>query len=487
MQVQEERAQSSPGFRRTLSALNLTTLGIGAIMGAGIFIVSGRAAAESAGPAIALSFGLSGAACAFAALCYAEMAAAVPQAGSAYLYTRETLGRFVAWIIGWDLILEYSLGAATVAVSWSAYFVSLLREVGVSMPAALASAPLAYDSQAHVWTRTGAILNVPAVIIIAGITWLLVIGIRESSNVNTVFVVMKLVIVMTFIVAGAAFFSRHNWITATNPEGKFIPPNLGAFGHFGWSGVLRGCGIVFFAFIGFDAVSAAAQEAHNPKRDVPIGILASLAVCTVLYALVAVVLTGIIPYDRLEVPDPLAVGVDSLGMNWLNPMMKVAAVAGLSSVVLVLLLAQPRILFAMARDGLLPRAVATLHPRFQTPYLTTIGTGIVLMLVAGFLPLDILGDLVSLGTLLAFAIVCAGVLVLRVTQPNLQRPFRVPFAFLIAPAGVVCSTLMMVALPPDTWRRLLIWIAGGILFYLAYGRTRGRRPFRLTDPGQSIV
>ncbi|HMG36347.1 MAG TPA: amino acid permease [Blastocatellia bacterium] len=470
-----ESGRANPALKRTLTAINLTTLGVGAIVGAGIFVVPGVAAANYAGPSVVFSYLISGVACAFAALCYAEMASTVPIAGSAYNYAYATMGRTIAWIIGWDLILEYSLGATIVAVGWSGYVVSFLREAGVNVSLKFASAPLEFDAVTHTWSRTGALINLPAMVIVVLVTILLVIGVQASANVNSAIVAIKLAIVVTFIIAGVGFVSTKNWITATNPAGNFIPPNLGEFGHFGWSGVVRASAFVFFAYIGFDAVATAAQEAKNPERDVPIGIISSLMICTILYTLVAFVLTGVVPYDRLDVSNPIAAGIDAIGMDWLSPMVKLGAIAALSSVILVLLLAQPRIFFSMASDGLLPPVVSRVHARFRTPYLPTIITGLLVTMAAGFLPVSVPGELVSIGTLLAFAIVCAGVLILRITQPGLHRPFRTPFVFVTAPAGVVTSILMMFGLPRDTWLRLIVWMAIGLIVYLMYGLREKRR------------
>lgn len=462
-------------LKRALGPMNLTALGIGAVIGAGIFVLTGQAAAKYAGPAIVFSFVLAGVACALAGLCYAEFSAMIPVSGSAYTYGYATLGEFVAWIIGWDLILEYLFAASTVAVGWSGYVVSFLRDLGIVIPAQFTSAPYNHVAPPDAgwsvwrlftegWVNTGAVLNVPAMIIVGFITILLVLGIKESATFNNIIVAIKLSVILAFIAVGIAYINRENWQ-------PFVPP-VNEAGDYGWFGVLRAAGVIFFAYIGFDAVSTAAQEARNAQRDMPIGILGSLAICTVLYIVVSLILTGIIRYTHLNVPDPIAVAIDSLGqgVKWLRPIIKVGAIAGLSSVILVMMLGQPRIFYTMSKDGLLPPVFSSVHPKFRTPWLATILTGSVAMLIAGLFPIGLLGELVSIGTLLAFAIVCAGVFVLRFTDPEIRRPFRTPLFWLVCPLGVFCCFSLMYGLPPDTWARLIVWMAVGFVIYFAYGR-----------------
>jgi basic amino acid/polyamine antiporter, APA family len=464
-----EGTHGEPTLKRTLGALNLTLLGIGAIIGAGIFTLTGTAAAQYAGPAIILSFILAGSGCLFAGLCYAEFASMIPIAGSAYTYGYATLGELVAWIIGWDLILEYLFAASAVAVGWSGYFTSFFRDqLGIELPAALVNAPFTVEGT-HTLVRSGAILNLPAMLIIACLTTLLVIGIQESTRFNNIIVFVKVAIV--FLVIGFGFM----YVTPSNWE-PFIPPNTGNFGQYGWSGVLRASGVIFFAYIGFDAVSTAAQEAKNPQRDLPIGILGSLTICTILYILMARVMTGVVSYTQLNVPDPVyqVIAQAGPGLEWLRPLVSIGAIAGLATVILVMLLGQPRIFYAMSKDGLLPPLFSKIHPRFRTPYVSTIITGSVAAVVAGLFPIGLLGELVSIGTLLAFVIVSAGVLVLRYRQPNLKRPFRTPLVPLVPILSILICGYMMYGLPPDTWLRLLIWLAIGLAIYFFYGRSNSK-------------
>jgi len=504
-------SKESGGLKRSLTALNLTALGIGAIIGAGIFVLSGQAAAQYAGPGIVLSFIISGIACGFAGLCYAEFASMIPIAGSAYTYSYATLGEFFAWIIGWDLILEYLFAASTVAVGWSGYVVSFFNDLNIHIPPqftdatgtllinvpsagwmnhsnavnALANTALNINSLPHVTC----VLNLPAMFIVAVLSTLLVIGIKESANFNNIMVITKVAVIILFIAIGVMFVKAVNW----HP---FIPANkveatpmaayggfwgwLKAYGHefgkFGISGILRGAGVKFFAYVGFDAVSTAAQEAKNPQKDMPVGILGSLGISTILYILVAIVLTGIVSYTTLNVADPVAVGVNAMGkgMFWLRPIVKIAAIAGLSSVILVMLLGQPRIFYTMSKDGLLPPVFSKVHPKFKTPYVSTIITGIIAMIIAGILPIRILGELVSIGTLLAFIIVCLSVIVLRKSRPELERPFRTPWVPAVPIMGAVICFIQMAALPLDTWIRLVVWMIIGFCIYFFYGMSHSK-------------
>src|SRR5881227_1584544 len=459
-QLQTE-ALTDDRLKRALGATNLTALGIGAIIGTGIFVLTGTVAAQNAGPAVILSFVLAGVASIFAALCYSEFASLVPMAGSAYTYGYATLGELFAWIIGWDLILEYALGAVTVSIGWSGYVVSFLRDIGIYIPAQLSAARGTLITLAD-GTQVTAIFNLPAVIIIGIVTLLLVIGIKESANTNNVIVIVKVVVVLLFIFGAAHAVNPANW----HP---FIPPNTGDRGAFGWTGVMAGAGIVFFAYIGFDAVSTAAQEAKNPQKDMPIGIIGSLLICTVLYILVSGIATGVMSYKELNVPDPIAVVADHAGLGWMSTLIKLGAIAGLSSVILVMLLGQSRVFYSMARDGLLPPFVNKVHPKFQTPYLTSIVTGVIVAFFAAILPIRDAASLVSIGTLLAFVIVSVGILVLRLREPNLPRVFKTPWVWFVAPAGAFSAAYLMKSLPWRTWERLIIWFVIGMVLYFGYG------------------
>jgi len=467
------RTDATHGLRRVLGPTNLIALGIGAIIGTGIFVLSGQTAATNAGPAIVLSMIIAGAVSALAGLCYAEFAAAVPVAGSAYTYASATLGELVAWVIGWDLILEYALGAATVAVGWSGNMVSLLGDLGIHIPAAISAAP-GTVVMVGPGSAVTSVFNLPAVLISFLVTVLLIRGVRESATVNTVIVFVKVAIILVIIAAGAAFIHRENYT-------PFIPPNTGTFGEFGWSGVVRGAAVIFFAYIGFDAVSTAAQEARNPQRDMPRGILGSLAICTVLYIVVSAIMVGLVPYPKLSGPAPMAVAVDAAreaatGTAWAGIMqavsflVKIGIIAGLSSTMVVNMMAQPRILMSMSHDGLLPAWAGRIHPKFRTPHVTTILTGVLVALASGFTPIAVLGSLVSIGTLFAFVIVSIGIIVLRRTHPNLPRAFRTPWVPWVPLASAGVSFFLMLSLPGATWLRLAIWMAIGLVIYGLYGR-----------------
>ncbi len=477
--IKTEQIGSGEGtLKRVLGPWQLVMLGVGAIIGTGIFVLTGQAAAANAGPAIVLSMVLAGLTSVLAALCYSEFAASVPVAGSAYTYAYATLGEFIAWVIGWDLILEYALGAATVAVGWSGNLVTLLHQLGLSFPAIVSAAPGTVVQLANGATAT-AVFNLPAVLITIAVTLLLIIGVSESATVNAVIVVIKVGIVLVVIGAGAMFIQPANW----HP---FIPQNTGTFGEYGWSGVLRGAGVIFFAYIGFDAVSTSAQEARDPQRDMPRGILGSLAICTVLFVLVSAVMVGVVPYkEMLNQPAPLVVAIEAAAgraagtawaplMNALTLLLTVGALAALSSVMVVMMLAQPRIFLAMARDGLLPAWAAVVHPRFKTPHVSTIVTGVAVALAAGLTPIATLGSLVSIGTLMAFVIVSLGVIVLRRTRPDLPRPFKMPMVPLLPLLSAFVALVLMLGLPRATWERLIIWMAIGIVVYFTYGYRRSR-------------
>ena len=503
MLMAEASETGEHSLKRALGPINLITLGIGAIVGAGIFVLTGSAAAQYAGPAIVMSFILAGAGCVFAGLCYSEFASLIPIAGSAYTYGYATLGEIFAWIIGWDLILEYAFGAATVASGWAGYFDSFLQDFGIHIPPQLAATPYTYDGthwirnvlvfyqgrwellttmapmlkqkgiDASTLPHVNGIFNLVALLAILVITTILVIGIKESADFNSAIVITKVTIVLIFIGIAGVFVLHHPAIAAHNWH-PFIPPNEGSYGKYGWSGIARAAGVIFFAYIGFDAVSTAAQEAKNPQRDMPIGILGSLIICTVLYILVSGLLTGMVPYSALNVADPVAVGIDATGIRWGSFLVKLGAIAGLGSVMLVMLLGQSRVFYSMAHDGLLPEWAGAIHPRFRTPWISTIIVGLFVAVFASLIPIGILGELVSIGTLLAFIIVCAGVWVLRVRRPNLPRPFKTPLVPLVPILGIVISFYLMYSLPIDTWIRLAVWMVIGMVIYFSYGRYHSR-------------
>ncbi|RXF73348.1 amino acid permease [Hansschlegelia zhihuaiae] len=451
-------------LNKSLGWFSITAIGVGGIIGAGIFVLTGTAAAQYAGPGIMLSFVIAGLACVFVGLCYSELAAMIPVAGSSYTYTYATLGEFAAWVIGWDLVLEYAMGAATASVGWSGYAVSLLADVGIHLPPALTAATGTVVKLAD-GTETHAIFNVPAAFIVLALTFMLVRGTRESARVNNVMVMIKLAVVLSFILIGM-------WYVDTSKWAPLVPENTGAFGEYGWSGVLRGAAVVFFAYIGFDAVSTAAQEAKLPQRDMPIGILGSLLLCTALYVAVAAVLTGLVPYKDLNVADPIAKGVDAIGMGWFSAVIKIGALTGITTVILVLLYGQSRIFFTISKDGLLPQLFSRVHPRFGTPYLSQMLIGFCVALLAGAVPIGLLGEMVSIGTLFAFVLVCAAVLYLRKSDADVHRPFRVPGVPVIPILGILMCLTLMAGLPFDTWARLVVWMAVGVVIYFFYGRKR---------------
>lgn len=465
--LMEESGETGNSLKRTLGRVNLITLGIGAIIGAGVFVLTGRVAAEYAGPALALSFVMAGVACAFAGLCYAEFASMIPIAGSAYTYAYATMGRIVAWIIGWALTLEYLLASSTVAAGWSGYFNKFLHQMGFDLPASLTLAPFNTGFE-----LTGSICNLPAIGIILLIIIPLYRGIQESATINNAVVILKLTIVFLFILLGWQYIHPENWV-------PFIPEKQmdesGVF-HFGWPGVFRGASIIFFAYLGFDAVSTAAQEAKNPQRDMPWGILGSLLLCTLIYIVVSLVMTGMVPYKELNSPAPISVAIEKAGegLRWFNPFITIGAIAGLSSVILVMLMGQTRIFLSMANDGLFFKVFGKIHPKYKTPYLSTIITGIIAMFLSGLLPIEILGDLVSFGTLFAFILVCVGVMVLRYKRPDLKRPFKVPFFPVTPILGVISCFAVMASLGKEIRMLAAVWIFLGILVYIFYGRKHAK-------------
>jgi APA family basic amino acid/polyamine antiporter len=470
--------QGESRLRRVLGPVQLTALGVGAVIGAGIFVSTGAIARDVAGPALMLSYGVSGLACVFAALCYAELAAMVPVAGSAYTYAYATLGELFAWIIGWDLVLEYAVGSATVAAGWSGYFQSALASFGITLPLAVNGPPITYDPALGRMVATGSVINLPALAIVAVATWVLITGIRESVRLNGLMVAIKVAAVLFVIAVGAFYIDRANW----HPFAPYGYAGVSFFGHtlLGQTdaggrplGMLAGAALAFFDFIGFDSVSTHAEEAKNPQRDVPIGIIASLIICTVLYFGVVAVLTGMVPYHELDINAPVAAAFQHAGLGWAQLLLAVAGAAGITSVLLVTMLSQPRVLLAMARDGLLPtRFFGDVHPRFRTPWKSTLATGLFVGALASFLPIQALLSLVSMGTLLAFVIVCAAVLVLRRTHPAADRPFRAPWVPVVPVLGIAVCLLLMFSLPEENWLRLVVWLAIGLAVYFGYGRRR---------------
>jgi APA family basic amino acid/polyamine antiporter len=459
-----------PALRRTLGPWGLTALGIGAVIGGGIFVITGQAAAEHAGPAVILAFVIAAICCSFTALCYAEFATLIPMSGSSYSYAYATLGELVAWFIGWNMVLEYGVSASAVAVSWTGYFVSLLDHIGIHLPPALTNAPLAFQDKHLV--VTGALFNLPAVAIVLALTWLCYVGIRESSGANVAMVLLKVGLIVVVIVAGWNYVNPALW----HP---FIPANEGPE-KYGWSGIMRASTLVFFAYIGFEATSTAAQEAKNPQRDLPIATLASLAICTVLYVGMAAVITGLLPFNLLGTAEPVVTAVKAHAeLEWLRWLVEIGALIGLSSVVLVMVIAQPRIFMIMGRDGLLPPVFARIHPRYRTPHINTVITGLGIAALAAVFPLDVLGDLVSMGTLIAFVAVCAGVLILRRTEPDLPRTFRVPWAPLTCSLGVLSCLALLYWENWYQWLMLGIWTLIGLAIYFGYGR----RHSQLRDSG----
>lgn len=460
------------GFKRRLGLLDLTVMGVGGTIGAGIFVLTGVAAATYAGPAVTIAYLVAAVVCACAGLCYAELASMTPKAGSAYLYARASLGEVVAWIVGWNLILEYMFSASTVAVGWSGYFNSMLTLVGVHVPEVLNGAPITCVSGGC--ELNGNWVNAPATLIVLAVMWLLLVGTRMSANAVGVVTLVKVAVIALVVGFGAPH------IDATNFE-PYIPPNTGEYGEFGWSGVMRAAGLLFFAYVGFDQVSSCAQEAKHPQRDIPLALLFSLIACTALYVAMAVVMTGLAPYTELNVSNPTFVAIDAVGqaLAWLKPFVAVGVVVGLFAAVLMSCYGQTRIFYAMARDGLFPKFFAKVDRRSGVPVDATLFTGLMAALIAGFTPLQVLGELISIGTLLAFAIVCVGVLALRISKPGAARRFRAPLVFVVAPAGVLSCLYLMFSLPGDTWLRFWIWLAlGAIGYFIVLLHRRSKRPQR---------
>jgi len=458
-----KEASSKKGLERTLTGWNLTLLGIGAIIGAGIFVLTGQGAAVYAGPGVVLSFVFAALICVFAAFCYAEFASLIPISGGPYSYAYATLGEFAAWTIGWILTLEYLFLAATVAVGWTGYFSSLLGDFGLHLPAAFAQSPFAYDA-AEGWTKTGAVINLPAVCVMGFIGGMIAVGIKAAARLNSIMVAIKMTLILLFLVCGVFYIQSSNWV-------PFIPKNTGVFGEYGFSGILRGAGVVFFAYIGFDALSTLAQESRDPQKDMPFGMIGSLSVSAIAYVLVALVLTGVVSYKLLNTPAPFSVAVNAIGPKfiWLRYVVNFGILAAIPSVILVMLLGQTRIIYTIAQDGLLPKAFGTVHKKLHTPFFTTVCVTLFGMALCGFFPVGILGQLVSMGTLLAFLIVCFGVLILRYKQPTIHRPFKVPLFPWIPIAGVLACLTQMLFLPRVIWVQLVTWMFIGYIVYFTYG------------------
>ncbi|MBV9398394.1 MAG: amino acid permease [Bryobacterales bacterium] len=450
-------------LKRSLGAGQLVALGIGAIIGAGLFSLTGIAASQNAGPAVVISFVLAAIGCAFAGICYSEFAAMIPIAGSAYTYAYATMGEFIAWIIGWDLVLEYAIGAATVSVSWSAYVLSFFKDFGISFPARFAASPFEPVTLPGTTTVIQGIINLPALFIVAIVSLILIVGIQESARVNAFIVFLKVTVAVLFILLGWGYINNANYQ-------PFIPPNTGEFGVFGWSGVIRAAGVVFFAFIGFDAVSTAAQEARKPQRDMPIGIIGSLAICTVLYVAFSHVLTGIVSYKELNVAAPVAVAIDKTSYSWMRPAIKFAIIMGYTSVILVMLLGQSRVFFSMSRDRLLPKVFSDVHPRFRTPWRSNLLFMLFTGVFAAFAPISALGEMTSIGTLFAFVLVCMGIIIMRRTHPDQPRPFKTPLVPLIPILGIAFNLLLMYGLGWTNWTRLIVWMVIGLIVYFSYSR-----------------
>jgi len=464
--VAENSADRPDALKRTLGPLSLIALGIGAIIGAGIFTLTGIAAATKAGPAIVFSFVLAAIGCAFAGLCYSEFATMIPVAGSAYTYAYATLGELIAWIIGWDLVLEYAVGAATVSISWSKTLVALLYNFGIHLPPQLLASPFEPVTLGN-GTLVHGFINLPAVIIIVAVTALLIIGTQESAFVNSIIVFLKVSVLIVFIAVGWQYMDRAN-------HRPLLPPNTGEFGAFGWSGLLAGAGMIFFAYIGFDAVSTAAQETRKPQRDMPIGIIGSLLVCTVLFIAYSYVLTGVVNYRQLNVAAPLSLALDRIPHPFLATAMNLAVLAGLTSVILVMLLGQSRVFFAMSKDGLLPGLFSSVHPTFRTPWRCNLILMAFVSLFSAFAPIAIVGAMTSIGTLFAFCIVCIGIIIMRRTHPGIQRPFRTPWVPVVPLLGAVCNFFLMLGLGWSNWARLAFWLAIGLAIYFGYGRRYSR-------------